>query len=45
MAKVSVENPELYDEKQVDDRGRVYVSKELAGEDVRVIIEVPDEDD
>ena len=44
MAEVKVENPELHDEKTVDNRGRVYVGKEFAGKDVRIIVEVVDDE-
>ena len=42
MAKVISEDPEVHDKKKVDDRGRVYVGKGLAGKNVRIIVEVED---
>lgn len=43
MAEVTITNPEVHDTKKVDDRGRVYVGKELVGETVRVTVEKVDD--
>jgi len=41
MASITVESPDVHKKNMtVDDRGRVYVGKELAGDNVTITVEV-----
>lgn len=37
MSQVTVENPDVHKTQRVNGNGRVYISKDLIGEDVEVI--------
>jgi hypothetical protein len=43
-SKIIVEDPEYVQKKTVDGNGRLYLGQEFAGMDVRVILEVLEEE-
>jgi hypothetical protein len=44
MAKIVIEKPELHETKTVDQQGRVYLGRDLAGRDVEIVVEVVDDE-
>lgn len=44
MSQIIVEDPDLYEEKEVDSSGRIYLGKDWANRRVKVVVEtVPEE--
>lgn len=45
MAHITIDDPDLYAEKEVDGSGRVYLGKNWAGKRVKIVIESAVEDE
>lgn len=45
MSEIRVEDPDLYTKKDVDNSGRVYLGKEWAGREVKIVVELVDDDE
>lgn len=39
MAEFTISNPELYETKRVDNSGKLYLGKDYAGKEVKILIE------
>jgi len=44
MATITIDDPDTVSTKKVDGQGRVYVGRDFRGRDVRVVVEVIDDD-
>lgn len=43
MAEIRIDDPDLYERKTVDGEGRIYVGREFANKDVKIVIEAIEE--